>query len=92
MFTHTRTQKYMYIQSTHSQYTVNDDYNNSGGGYPGTTPSFPPYDSAGSKTWNNINSSTTGISVATTISNSTTSVNANETRPYNYGVWWIIKY
>jgi len=77
---------------THSQDTINDDYNNSGGGYPGTTPSFPPYDGAGSKTWNNINSATTGISVATTINNSTTSVDVNETRPYNYGVWWIIKY
>jgi len=37
-------------------------------------------------------SATTGITVATTIANSTTSVDANETRPYNYGVWWIIKY
>ena len=37
-------------------------------------------------------SATTGISVATTVANSTTSVDTNETRPYNYGVWWIIKY
>jgi microcystin-dependent protein len=77
---------------THTQSSVNDDYNNSGGSYPGTTPSFPQYDSAGTKTWTNVNSSTTGISVATTINNSTTSIDANETRPYNYGVWWIIKY
>lgn len=77
----------------HTQYTINDDYNNSGGNnYPGTTPSFAAYDSAGSKTWDNINNHTTGLTVATTISNSTTNVNANETRPYNYGVWWIIKY
>jgi microcystin-dependent protein len=41
---------------------------------------------------NTTNSATTGISVATTIANSTTSTDANETRPYNYGVWWIIKY
>uniref|UniRef100_A0A6C0HB17 Phage tail collar domain-containing protein n=1 Tax=viral metagenome TaxID=1070528 RepID=A0A6C0HB17_9ZZZZ len=93
--THTHTASSVVTDSghTHSQYTINDDYNNSGGNaYPGTIPSFAGYDSAGSKTWNNINSSTTGISVATTISNSTTSVDANETRPYNYGVWWIIKY
>jgi len=77
---------------SHSHTSVNDDYNNTGGSYPGTTPSFPQYDSAGTKTWTNVNSSTTGISVATTINNSTTSVDANETRPYNYGVWWIIKY
>lgn len=76
----------------HTQYSVNDDYNNSGGSYPGTTPSFPQYDSAGSKTWNNLNMNTTGISVATTVSNSTTNTDSYETRPYNYGVWWIIKY
>lgn len=92
--THTHTASSVVTDSghTHTQSSVNDDYNNSGGSYPGTTPSFPPYDSAGTKTWNNISSATTGISVATTINNSTTSVNANETRPYNYGVWWIIKY
>jgi microcystin-dependent protein len=78
---------------THTQNTINDDYNGSGGsGYPGTTPSFAPYDSAGSKTWDNINSRTTGITVSTTVANSTTSVDANETRPYNFGVYWIIKY
>ena len=79
---------------SHTQTTVNDDYNGSGGsGYPGgSNPSFAPYDSAGSKTWSNINSSFTGLSVNTTVENSTTSVNANETRPYNFGVNWIIKY
>ena len=41
---------------------------------------------------NTTNTNTTGISVATTIANSTTSVNENETRPYNFGVFWIIKY
>lgn len=78
---------------THSQRSINDDFNNSGGGYAGgSDPSFPPNDSAGSRTWTNINSNTTGVSVATTIGNSTTFVNANETRPYNFGVYWIIKY
>jgi microcystin-dependent protein len=78
----------------HSQTTVNDDYNNSGGNaYPvGSNPSFAAYDSSGIKTWSNINSSTTRVTVATTVGNSTTSVNANETRPYNFGVYWIIKY
>lgn len=79
---------------THSQSTVNDDYNNSGGAdYPsGSNPSFGPYDSAGTQTWSNINSSSTGVSVATTIGNNTTFIDANETRPYNFGVYWIIKY
>lgn len=43
---------------THSQNTVNDDFNNSGGNPPGFTA-----DGAGSRTWSNINSSTTGISI-----------------------------
>ena len=43
---------------THSQTTINDDFNNSGANPPGFTA-----DSAGSMTWNNINASTTGISV-----------------------------
>lgn len=99
---------------SHSQHTTNDDYNNSGGNnYPDSNnPSFAGWDSAGSKTWSNINSSstgitasttvnattpnintaTTGITVSTSVANNTTSANANETRPYNYGVYWIIKY
>ncbi len=40
----------------------------------------------------NINTATTGVTVSTSVANSTTSVDANETRPYNYGVYWIIKY
>jgi len=78
----------------HSQTTVNDDFNNTGGNtYPnGSNPSFAGYDSAGSRSWSNINLNTTGVTVATTIANSTTSTNANETRPYNFGVYWIIKY
>ena len=43
---------------THTQTTINDDFNNSGANPPGFTS-----DSAGSRTWNNINSSTTGISI-----------------------------
>jgi microcystin-dependent protein len=42
----------------HSQTTINDDFNNSGASPPGFSS-----DSAGSRTWNNINSATTGISI-----------------------------
>lgn len=45
---------------THTQTTINDDYNNSGTDPPGFTA-----DSSGSVTWNNINSSTTGITINT---------------------------
>lgn len=78
----------------HSQTSLNDDFNDSGGIiYPANSnPSFAKSDSAGTKTWSNVNSNTTGITVATTVANSTTSVNANETRPYNFGVYWIIKF
>jgi len=52
-------------QHSHSQTTVNDDFNNSGGnGYPfNSNPSFAGWDSAGSRTWNNISSSSTGITL-----------------------------
>lgn len=43
---------------SHTQWTNNDDFNNSGGNPPGFTG-----DSAGFATWSNINASTTGISV-----------------------------
>jgi len=43
---------------THTQTTINDDFNDSGTNPPGFT-----RDSAGSMTWNNINSSTTGITI-----------------------------
>jgi microcystin-dependent protein len=43
---------------THTQTTINDDFNSSGTNPPGFT-----QDSAGSRTWNNINSATTGISI-----------------------------
>lgn len=74
----------------HTQKSINDDYNGSGGsGYPDLTiPSFAPYDSnVPQKTWtDNINNNTTGITVS--IGNTGTT----ETRPYNYGVVWLIKY
>lgn len=74
----------------HTQHTVNDDFNNTGS-YPNfSTPSFAQYDSAGSKTWtDNIDVSGTGITVSTTIDNCGNTV---ETRPYNFGINWIIKY
>jgi microcystin-dependent protein len=40
----------------HTQTTINDDFNNSGGSPPGFSA-----DGAGSRTWSNINSATTGI-------------------------------
>lgn len=79
---------------THTQTTLNDDFNGSGGStYPaGSNPSYAQNDSAGTRTWTNtINSQTTGVSVTTTIENNTTFTNTNETRPYNFGVYWIIK-
>ena len=48
----------------HTQTTVNDDFNNSGGSnYPNySKPSYSGYDNAGTKTWTStINSNTTGI-------------------------------
>lgn len=43
---------------THTQTTINDDFNSSGANPPGFAA-----DSAGSRTWSNINSSTTGITI-----------------------------
>lgn len=43
---------------THTQTTINDDFNLSGANPPGFAA-----DSAGSRTWSNINSATTGISI-----------------------------
>jgi len=63
----------------HTQTTINDDFNNSGGSPPGFSA-----DSAGSRTWSNINSATTGISInsrTTGISNNsnTTGISVNNT-------------
>ena len=52
----------------HTQTTVNDDFNNSSGGYPNyTKPSYPPYDGGGSVTWTStINSNVTGVTINNT--------------------------
>lgn len=91
--THTANSVVTDLGHTHSQSSINDNYDNSSGSSVGlgSIPSFAALDN-GTKTWANINSSSTGVSVATTIANSTTATNANETRPYNFGVYWIIKY
>ena len=79
---------------THIQSSANGEFTNSEGNtYPSdSNPSFAGYDGVENKSWSNIGSSNTGISVSTNIENNTTNVNTNETRPYNYGVYWIIKY
>lgn len=64
---------------THTQYTINDDFNNSGGAPVGTIPSFPPSDSAESRTWTNINASTTGITASTTVNATTPNINTATT-------------
>jgi microcystin-dependent protein len=82
-------------QHAHTQITYNDDYNSSNvdgqSNYSWSKPDAYASDQHKS-TMYNINNASTGISVATTVANSTTSTDANETRPYNYGVYWIIKY
>ena len=70
----------------HTQNTINDDFNNTGTYEDFNTPSFAQHDGAETIAWPNINSRTTGITV--TIQNT----GINETRPYNYGVVWLIKY
>jgi microcystin-dependent protein len=68
---------------SHSQTTVNDDFNNSGG----NTPSFSA-DSSGSRTWYNISSATTGISVNSNGSHNhtfTTGSNGDHTHTFTTG-------
>jgi len=76
---------------THTQFNYNDDYNNN----PGQSPTGFSRDAFAQEqylhTTGNINPSTTGISASTVVSNSTLSVDPNETRPFNYGVYWLIK-
>jgi len=90
----------------HSQTTNQDDYNGSAGSPPGfftdsggptiipninrSTTGITAATSVDPET-PTINNASSNITVSTTIGNSTTNV-ANETRPYNYGVYWIIKY
>ena len=74
----------------HSLQTYNDDFNNIGGNH-NTPPSFSYNDSNNLYTWTSANA-TTGITCTATIGNTTTSISSTETRPYNYGVNWIIKY
>lgn len=66
----------------HSQTTINDDFNNSGG----SPPSFAA-DGAGSRTWTNINSATTGISV-----NNAGSGNAHNNMQPFFVIRYLIKY
>jgi microcystin-dependent protein len=74
---------------THSQTTINDDFNNSGTNPPGFTA-----DSAGSRTWDNINSATTGITINSggahthtiTSNSSTTGVTLNTNGSHNHTI------
>jgi microcystin-dependent protein len=90
----------------HTQTTNQDDYNGSLGDPPAFTgdSGTPRIISNINRGFTDIGVTTTvnptiatmldassNITVSTTIGDSTTNV-ANETRPYNYGVYWIIKY
>lgn len=80
---------------THTQTTINNDFSTAeDGSYPNyDKPSAVAYDAGADITWiDTINPTTTGVTVATTVADSTTSVDTNETRPYNFGINWIMKY
>lgn len=65
----------------HTQYTINDDFNMNSGA-PNLSvviPSFPTSDGGGSRTWENINSSTTGIAASTTVNATTPNINSSTT-------------
>ena len=71
---------------SHSQWTVNDDFNNSGG----VGPSFAQ-DTAGIRTWSNINASTTGITLQSSttglsINNNTTGVTINNSSSHMHSI------
>jgi microcystin-dependent protein len=75
---------------THTQTTVNDDFNNSAsapppGGYPDfSQPSYPKYDSAGSVTWTNtINESGTHTHTITDDGHTHTVNNKGGSTPFN---------
>jgi len=72
---------------THSETSINDDFNSSGGSaYPaGSNPSFAGYDSSGVRIWNNISSSTTGISVNSADAHShSLSINSNGSHSHTF--------
>jgi microcystin-dependent protein len=76
----------------HTYITINDDFN-SGNGTQNRWPSFSFGDRPDAGYRVNTSGSSTGITSATaSIANNTTSTSANETRPYNLGINWIIKY
>jgi len=75
----------------HIQRAYNDNYDHSGATGQ-LNPAWAKADSTLEQTYANINSRITGVTVTTTVDNSTLSVNPNETRPYNFGINWIIKY
>jgi microcystin-dependent protein len=90
---------------THTLTTFNDDYNMTGGD---AAPSFGANDGGSLNTLVNsnttgitvdislnntpVNASFTGVTATTIVANSTMNAHPTETRPYNYGVYWIIKY
>ena len=68
---------------THSQTTTNDDFNNSGG----NPPSFSA-DGAGTRTWNNISTADTGISIDQSVSHThgfTTASSGSHTHTFTTG-------
>jgi microcystin-dependent protein len=67
--------------------SITKNWNNINTAYTGITVSTT-MDASGAV----IQLASSNITVSTSIGNSTTNVNLNETRPYNYGVYWIIKY
>lgn len=63
---------------THTQTTTNDDFNNSGGNPPGFTG-----DSAGTRTWNNISTNTTGITI-NSVGNHTHTITADGSHSHTF--------
>jgi hypothetical protein len=76
----------------HIYTTINDDFNG-GNGTQNRNPSYSYGDAVNADYRVNTSASNTGITQATaSIANNTTSTSANESRPYNFGINWIIKY
>ena len=76
---------------SHNFMTRNDDYNSSGSYTTFTKPSVPQYDSVENiVNWSSaVGNSATNISINKSLTSA--SADANETRPFNYSVVWIIK-